>query len=42
MPKITLYYELNKMSYAFSLHSQGKRNRDMETPFGEVLSLLKF
>lgn len=42
MPKISLLSELEKMIYAFSLHSQGKRDRDMEMPFGEFLSFLKF
>lgn len=42
MPKIALLSKLRKMSYVFSLHSQGKRNRDMETPFGEFLSFVTF
>ena len=33
LPKIALPSELDKMSYSFSVNSQGKRNRDMRSSF---------
>lgn len=33
LPKIALPSELDKMSYSFSLNSQGKRNRDTRNSF---------
>lgn len=35
LPKTALLSELAKMSYAFSLNSQGKRERDMKTYLSE-------